>query len=159
MKINKSNLDEQQEQALLNIEHNACWFAFWGLFAAMVVQLIIYGFADVMKYVAGEWFIFMFISLYMSFACLRKGIWDRKLKANTSTNVILSLIAALISGAIVLAVKIKEYPDSIAGCIATAVFMGGMIFVLVLAALEISRKSLNKRIEELEKEPEEEYEE
>ena len=159
MKINKSNLDEQQEQALLNIEHNACWFAFWGLFAAMAVQLIIYGFADAMKYVVGEWFIFMLISLYMSFACLRKGIWDRKLKANTSTNVILSLIAALISGVIVFAVKIKEYPDSIAGCIATAVFMGGMVFVLALAALEISRKSLNKRIEELEKEPEEEYEE
>lgn len=31
MKKNKSNLDERQELKLLKIEHNGCWFAFWGL--------------------------------------------------------------------------------------------------------------------------------
>ena len=33
-----SNLDERQEQALLKIEHNCCWLAFWGLLTALFVQ-------------------------------------------------------------------------------------------------------------------------
>lgn len=41
MKKNKSNLDERQELKLLKIEHNGCWFAFWGLLAVMLVQLLL----------------------------------------------------------------------------------------------------------------------
>lgn len=35
----KTNLDEMQEKQLLHIEHNACWIAFWSLFAAVYIQL------------------------------------------------------------------------------------------------------------------------
>ena len=37
--MKKSNLDEMQEQKLLKIEHNGFWFAFFGLFAAIMIQL------------------------------------------------------------------------------------------------------------------------
>ena len=29
----KNKLDEMQELKMLKIEHNGCWFAFWGLLA------------------------------------------------------------------------------------------------------------------------------
>lgn len=155
MKNNKSNLDEQQEQVLLKIEHNACWFSFWGLLIAIVVQIFIYGVSDCMKYVAGEWIAFMCLSIYLSIASLKKGIWDRKLKANARTNAFVSVISATICGIISTILILQEYPDKIVGCLATGVFMGVLIFTLTFIALEISRKLLNKKIHELEKEPEE----
>ena len=36
----KNNLDERQELKLLKIEHNGCWFAFWGLLIAIAIQLV-----------------------------------------------------------------------------------------------------------------------
>ena len=54
MKQNK--LDEMQEQALLKIEHNGCWFAFWGLLVMMAAEALL-GFG--VKTMAGEWIIFM----------------------------------------------------------------------------------------------------
>ena len=38
--MKKNNLDEMQEQALLKIEHNGCWLAFWGLLAVMAIQMV-----------------------------------------------------------------------------------------------------------------------
>lgn len=40
-KMKKSNLDEMQELALLKIARNGCWFAFWGLLAAMGIQMLL----------------------------------------------------------------------------------------------------------------------
>ena len=97
MKERKSNLDERQEQALLKIEHNGCWLAFWGLLIAMVVQLIVYGFD--MKLLAGEWIVFMALCLYIWSSCLKQGIWDRQLKPDRKTNLLASLVAGLAFGA------------------------------------------------------------
>ena len=36
----KNNLDEMQEIKLRGIERNGCWFAFWALLAAMMIQLV-----------------------------------------------------------------------------------------------------------------------
>lgn len=38
MKLRKSNLDEQQERKLLEIESRGCWLAFWGLLLALLVD-------------------------------------------------------------------------------------------------------------------------
>ena len=35
----KNKLDEMQEMKLRGIERNGCWFAFWALLAAMMIQL------------------------------------------------------------------------------------------------------------------------
>ena len=90
--MKKSNLDEMQEQALLKIEHNGCWLAFWGLLAAIALQMVM---RVPGRQMLGEWIVFMSLSLYIVIACLRKGIWDRHLKANRKTNLIVSLLAAV----------------------------------------------------------------
>lgn len=93
MKQNK--LDEMQEQALLKIEHNGCWFAFWGLLVMMAAEALL-GFG--VKAIAGEWIIFMALALYLCVDCIRHGIWDRHLKASGKTNLIASLVAAVSVG-------------------------------------------------------------
>ena len=35
----RNNLDEMQEQKLLHIESRGYWLAFWGLAAALIIQL------------------------------------------------------------------------------------------------------------------------
>ena len=72
--MKKSNLDEMQEQELLKIEHYGCWMAYWGLLAAMVIQMVMRVPGAQML---GEWIIFVIMSLYICIACMRKGIWHR----------------------------------------------------------------------------------
>lgn len=155
MRTNKSNLDEFQEQELLKIEHNVCWIAFWGLFASMVIQIVMYGYEDGFKTVAAEWTLFMAICIYMGIACMRKGIWDRRLKANTLTNLVVSLVAALFTVIITVIIKLRSFPDKQVGCIVVGLIVGAFVFVLVFAGLEISRVSYKKRLAKLESEPEE----
>ena len=38
----KNNLDEMQEQKMLKIEHNGFWLLYWGLFAALLIQAVLY---------------------------------------------------------------------------------------------------------------------
>jgi len=154
----KSNLDEYQEQELLKIEHTGCWMAFWGLFAAMVIQMIMCGkdIQEGLNRVAGEWFIFMILSIYLAIACNQKGIWDRRIKASTSTNVICSLVAGLFGFAYAAITACVRYPGKYEGAIAAGIFMGGFIFVLTLVVLELSRVSYEKKKKELEEEPSDE---
>ena len=95
MKIRKmkSNLDERQELKLLKIEHNGCWIAFWGLLIVMAIQMIVGN--DSIKNLAGEGAVLMSLAFYLLVACIRNGIWDRRLKPNFKTNVIVSSIAAV----------------------------------------------------------------
>ena len=150
----KSNLDEQQEFTLRGIESRACWYMYWALFISVIAQIFMYGFNECAKYVAGECIILMCISLYLSIRCIKNGIWDRKLKANTSTNVMVSAVSGMIAGVIFFFLKMKDYPDKIAGCIASGVIIGVMVLVFVFLALEFTMKTYQKRIESLEKEPE-----
>lgn len=99
-KQNKNNLDERQEQMLLRIEHHGCWFAFWGLFAAIMVQQVVYG-ADSLAYNAGELIIFFPLTIYLVASCIRHGIWDRRLKPTSKTNLLLSLGGGLCAGIVV----------------------------------------------------------
>ena len=95
---NKNRLDERQEQALLRIEHNGFWLAFWGLVLGIIVQTFI--FSSDMKTVIGELALLMLLSIYTAIACIKNGIWDRRLKADPKTNLIVSLIAGLTTGAL-----------------------------------------------------------
>ena len=152
MKERKSNLDERQEQMLLQIEHKGCWLAFWGLLAAMVVQILIYGFE--WKAVAGEWVVFMALCTYIGFACEKNGIWDRRLKPDTRTNFIVALIAGLAFGALMFFVVFRNYPDKIGGSIAAGVFAAAGVFFSCFLALQISARAFRKRVEKLEREEE-----
>lgn len=152
--MKKSNLDERQEQVLLKLEHNCFWIAYWGLLAAIIVQVVAFGF-DLSR-LAGEWCVFMVLCIYLSCTCLKNGIWDRSLKPNTKTNVLISLIAAVVTGA-VSALGICSRYD--AGALDFGIIFGGaavVTFILCFAALCITAHSYKKNQAKMEAEEEEE---
>ena len=145
--MKKSNLDEMQEQELLKIEHNGCCLAFWGLLAVMAVQMVM---RVPGRQMLGEWIVFMALSLYIAIACLRKGIWDRHLKANRKTNLIISLLAGAAAG--ILITVSNPYLSEPLDYVLVAGISGGFTFVLCFAALSIGMKLYKKRREKLEQE-------
>ena len=145
--MKKNNLDEMQEQALLKIEHNGCWLAFWGLLVVMAVQMVM---RVPGRQMLGEWIVFMALSLYIAIACLRKGIWDRHLKANRKTNLIISLLAGAAAG--ILITVSNPYLSEPLDYVLVAGISGGFTFLLCFAALSISMKLYKKRREKLEQE-------
>ncbi|MGC6177489.1 DUF6773 family protein [Lacrimispora sp. 38-1] len=150
----KNNLDEMQEQKLLKIEHYGFWFVYWGLLAAILLQVTLA--ADVKNLfhnIAGEWLVFMFVSIYMLIACLINGIWDRKLKPNLKTNIILSLLSGTLCGVIFFVSSYYKY-GKLAGAAATGIFIFVQIFVLSIAALTFCVFIYKKRVRKLETEGE-----
>ena len=145
--MKKNNLDEMQEQALLKIEHNGCWLAFWGLLAAMALQMVM---RVPGRQMLGEWIVFMALSLYIVIACLRKGIWDRHLKANWKTNLIVSLLAAVATG--ILVTLTNPYLSEPLDYVLVAGLTGGFTFVLCFAALSVCTKLYRNRRNKLDKE-------
>ena len=145
--MKKSNLDEMQEQALLKIEHNGCWLAFWGLLAAMALQMVM---RVPGRQMLGEWIVFMVLALYIVIACLRKGIWDRHLKANRKTNLIISLLAAAAAG--ILITVSNPYLSEPLDYVLVAGLTGGFTFVLCFAALSVCTKLYRNRRNKLDKE-------
>lgn len=153
MKKENNSLDEMQEQKLLKIEHNGCWLAFWGLLAAILIQTILFD-DSTMRSIAGEWVIFMCLSLYLLISCLKNGIWDRKLKPSGKTNVKVSLISASVCGTIYFISSYVKY-HSLLGSGATAFFMFMSVFVLTLIALSFSLMLYKKKISKIETDCEE----
>lgn len=149
MKIRKmkSNLDERQELKLLKIEHNGCWIAFWGLLIVMAIQMIVGN--DSIKNLAGEGAVLMSLAFYLLVACIRNGIWDRRLKPNFKTNVIVSSIAAVLTGIIWFSVSYRNYHKLI-GSIATGIIVFVQVEILCLLALMISSKIYKRRVQKLE---------
>lgn len=155
MKKMKNNLDERQEQMLLKIECWGCWLAFWGLLAAMFIQMIID--RDGIRYILGEWIVFMTLAFYLLISCMRNGIWDRHLKPNKKTNMIGSLLAGVVTGVLYFLIYRNRGAET-GDCLWFALFMAVITFVLCFAALEISAIVYKKRLDRIEnqEEPEEE---
>ena len=149
--MKKNNLDEMQEQELLKIEHNGCWLAFWLLLAALLIQTIVYGSID-FRTLAGEWIVFMGLSLYLAIACVRRGIWDRRLAMNAKTNLIFSLIAAVVVAVINAVVIFKNYQKPV-GTAAAALITALITFVLCYLILTFMMHQTRKRKAALEAEP------
>ena len=64
-KLRRNRLDERQEQKMLQIEHNGCWIAFWGLAISLFVG---YCLGLEWRNLVGEWIVFMGLSLYIVIA-------------------------------------------------------------------------------------------
>lgn len=151
MKRFKSNLDERQEEKLLKIEHFGMWLAFWGLFAAVVLQTA----AGVdFKQLAGEGIVLMILCFYLLTACLKNGIWDRHLKPNLKTNLFVSLVAAVTAAAATAIMNFRQGLSSAYLPLAVA-FIAGFTFLLCLGALQISVMIYKWRHEKLENKEEE----
>ena len=148
MRNRNSNLDEMQEQKLLKIERNGAWFLFWALLAAMIIQMILGG-KDVWRTIAAEWIVFMCFCVYIVIACIKNGIWDRKLKPTLKTNILVSLIAGGVCGLISFVSSYLNYDDLLSAVI-TGIFLFAGVFALSLAALAASTALYKKRLSKLE---------
>ncbi|MGM9614305.1 MAG: DUF6773 family protein [Oscillospiraceae bacterium] len=146
----KSNLDERQEQALLKIEHNACWLAFWGLLAVMLVELIFFGFD--LKAVGGEWLVFLVVALYLFADCMKNGIWDRKLQPNLKTNFLVSLTAGVVCGLVVTLVSLRSWPGSPLLSVVSGAVSAVFVLGVCLISLQLSAASIKKRQAKMEEE-------
>ena len=147
----KSNLDEMQELELLKIEHNGCWLAFWCLLIAMIIQSIAYGKMD-FRTLAGEWIVFMALALYLAFACVRRGIWDRNLAMNTKTNLIISAATGVVMGVFNAVIIFKNYHKPV-GTASAAVIVAVITFVICFIVLTIMMKQTQKRKAAMDAEP------
>lgn len=151
MRKSKNNLDERQEQMLLRIEHNGCWIAFWGLVAVIIIQRVVLDFDS--GNIAGELIVFMMLALYIAVGCIRKGIWDRRLRPDTASNRIVSLTAALITGILRFAYMIKNFPDMILDAIAAGMIAAAVAFAVCFAVLQFSAVLFRKKQAKMEEEP------
>lgn len=152
-KNKKSNLDEMQENKLLHIERNGCWFAFWALFAIIIIQMMISR-ENVIERLAGEWIVFMCLALYLGIDCIRNGIWDRKLKADPKTNVLMSMLAGVITGALNGSMNYIEF-GFWQGALWTVVINFVLVTVVCFVALTLCTTLYKKRLNRMEEQYEE----
>ena len=143
----KNNLDEMQEQKLLKLESRGFWLTWWGLLAAMAVQLLVYG-VEAYHLLLGEWAVFMLSSVYVMAACIKQGLWDRKLKPNFKTNLLMSLLAGVVSGGFMGVYSYRSFGAAEAA-FWTVALVGGCTFVLCLLALSLSAAAYKKRRQKL----------
>lgn len=148
MSKRKNNLDEMQEQKLLRIEHNGAWFAFWGLLIAILIQSLNGG-ANEFRNIIGELVVFLGLDLYLLVACMKNGIWDRKLRANTKTNIIVSLVGGTVVGLLYFISSYLKY-HKLLGSIATGIIMLSMTAILTFIALSACASIYKKRVKKLE---------
>lgn len=143
----KNNLDEMQEQKLLKLESRGFWLIWWGLLAAMAVQLLVYG-VEAYHLLLGEWAVFMLSSVYVTVACVKQGLWDRKLKPNFKTNLLMSLLAGVVFGGFMGVYSYRSFGAAEAA-FWTVALVGGCTFVLCLLALSLSAAAYKKRRQKL----------
>ncbi len=153
----KNNLDEMQERTLLQIESKGMWFVFWGLLASMVIQLVLYGVEEASQCIIGEWVVFMCLCLYMIIGCMRSGIWDRKYKPDSKTNMKMSFIGSFLAGGVMGIINFRTY-QMVGGAIAVFVCYFIMLFVIIFITLSLAAVGYKKRFNKLEKGDEEDSE-
>ena len=153
MKKFKNNLDEMQELNLLKIEKTGFWIMYIGLAVVIVIQMLIYR-EEALAYMAGETVVLVAGCIYTVAACIRKGIWSRRLTATPITNLVQSIIWSAIFSVVIAIIKYVQY-GSLPGAIASGVVFFIFIVIICYVVLTVLMISYKKRKRELEKEDEE----
>ncbi len=148
-KRNQSNLDEMQELKLLKIEEMGYQLAFWGLIAAIMIQIAM-GNGDFPS-IAGECLILMCVSVYMVTACVKNGIWERRLKPNAKTNALFSMGGGAVVGLVWGINSYRNYHKP-AGSAALFVLMFLVVSALCFGLLSLVSSAYKKRSAQLEQE-------
>lgn len=155
----KNNLDEMQEQELLHVEKRAFWILYFLLFAVMSVEKIM-GFS--VREIAGEAVCFFFASGYVVISCIRKGIWDRKWKADGKTNAIASLIGGGLAAVVTTAAICVQYPESLSSIKDAAIILGAtfmltfvITFAMCMGLMSVCAAAYKRRVKILENREEE----
>ena len=150
--MKKSNLDEMQEQKLLKIEHNGFWFAFFGLFAAIMIQLAL----GVHPFnLIGEAAVFFPACIYMVVHCIRSGIWDRRMEPTPKSIWLISLGASVFTALVSFACVASILGDfEVNWKFFLAVTVGSMVFTFLVCAgtLFLAARLYRKRREKLDQE-------
>ena len=148
----ENQLDEMQELKLLKIEHNGFWLAFWGLLAAMAVQILLIG--QEFRYIAGEWIMFMVLCLYVGIATARAGIYDRHIQIGWKSSLLISLIAGFVFFLFQFSVTYSRY-GMLVGSLAGAAISAVIVIVVCFIGLMLTGRYVKKRQDALEAEDEE----
>lgn len=142
MKKCKNNLDEMQEQKMLKIEHTACWIGFFGLLAAIYVQMAI-GNRGI-RAIGGESVVILVMGIYIVVGCIRNGIWDRNAEPTPKTNLIISLVSGLVFGGFWGVLSYVRY-HKLVGSLATFVLMFVVVAVMIMLVLTVLSGAYHRR--------------
>ncbi len=149
-------IDERQEKKLLEIGSSGFWLAYVLLLVVILVQMLIAS-IDYKIYIppfAGEWLVFMVMCIYMACRCAKNNIWEVKREPSAKANVLYSLVAGAVTGAMMLIIAFVKSGKPM-GSIAAGVFISAVTFGLCMAFLSISAASYRrkkKKLEEIEEE-------
>lgn len=138
-----------QELKLLKIESRGFWLAFFGLFAAVLIQIFLYG-SEFTDHAIGEFIIFLVMAVYLICGCLKNGIWDRHLQATPAVNIGCSFLAAALAGLFNAIMSYRNY-HSVGGSIAVFVvyfFMTGIVLSVTLCVCTALYRRKRKQLEE-----------
>lgn len=146
--MKKNNLDEMQEQKLLQIEHTGFWLTFTCLLIAIMVQGILgAGFFGIL----GETLSLLVVSIYVAVSCTKNGIWDRRFKPDSKTNLLFSLAAGIFIAIFTyfhIASRVETSWYAVIACLIAAAF----VFSLCFAALSLCAVLYKKRRKKLDEE-------
>ena len=140
----KNQLDEMQEQTMRGIEARGFWLLWAGLLLALLVQIIL---GTPSSQWVGEFVVLMAGCIYTLIECLRNGLWDRHISANTPTNVLGSLFAGVV---------VSVVTGLTNGFWLWAIITGIITAVLCFVLLQVCMHTAEKRRKELDNPKDEE---
>lgn len=152
----KNMLDERQEQELLHIEKRGFWILYF-LLAVMVVAEKCMGMTR--RETVAEEICFFGISIFIVGSCIHRGIWDRRLKADGRTNLLVSLVGGLICAVVTTVTIMTRYPvegHRLMQGILTFVIYFMITFIMCLVLLTFCTSIYQRRKKTLEEQDEEE---
>ena len=145
-------MDEMQEQKLLRIGEHSAELCFWGLAAAIVIQCVV---GTTLREIAGEALILALMSVYMTAAALRNGLWTKNSAPDTGKNALISLIPAGLTGAVMAArcvILDKRLP------VGSMLLLMAVVYAGCLLSLTLLGRSWTKRRRRLDEPYDEEKE-
>ena len=150
---NKNNLDEMQEQKLLHIEKDA----FWLLYCLIGLDVIVKCITGKPKWeTLSEALCFFAVGIFVVCRCIKNGIWDRRIRADSRSNMILSAIAGIVVAVMNIPVYYWNAGNRFTPGLLAAMLISG-IFTFILTFFFISvctglYKRKKKQLEEQEDE-------
>lgn len=141
MSHRSDRLDEKQERKLLEIESKGFWIAYWGVLAVLLINVLFI--AEPMA-VVSTFSLLIVLSVYQVGACIKAGIWDRKLDIGNTTSVLISVTAAVITGVFVsIFVSMHNITTSVA--LASGATVMAVTFFLCYIALRVASQAVIDR--------------
>lgn len=150
-------LDERQAQQMYQIEHRGFWFAYFGILALLLVEILTNSPALPIGCTTA---LLLALSIYTEFCCIRRGLWDWRLKPNTKNNALMSMIGAICVFVFTLLMYTKQgyfvhNPKILCLC---ALIAGFFTFLLTFFLLSVTARVCRKRSKQLEEACEEDEE-